>query len=182
MSKAAVFIDGGYLSAILKSQFSSLKIDYAKLSDKLSNPDQRFRTYYYTCMPYQSKPPTSQESAMYRNASRFLDKLRYLPRFEVRLGRLKKTVDLQGNIEFEQKGVDVLMSVDMAKLAATNQIDRAVLVTGDSDFVPAIKVAKESINVTLHYYPGTAHYELLQVCDDRIEIESSLFSDILRSV
>lgn len=179
MTKAAVFIDGGYLNAILKNHFGLPKVDYVKLSDKISQPDQRFRTYYYTCMPYQSKPPTALESSLYASASKFMTMLKFLPRFEVRLGRLKKTVGPGGAVDFEQKGVDVMMSVDMVKLAATNQVDRAVLVTGDSDFVYAVKVAKESINVTLYYFPGTVHYELLQACDDRIEIKPDFFNDVM---
>ena len=101
-----------------------------------------------------------------------------LPRFEVRLGRLKRTVNDRGEASFEQKGVDVLLSVDLVKLAATNQIDRAVLVTGDSDFVPAIKMAKESINVSLYYHEQTVHNELLQVCDDRIKMDDHFFDDV----
>jgi hypothetical protein len=104
-----VFIDGGYLNAILKNQFGSPKVDYVKLSEKISQPDQRFRTYYYTCMPYQSKPPTPLESTLYANASKFVAMLKFLPKFEVRLGRLKKTVGPSGAPDFEQKGVDVLM-------------------------------------------------------------------------
>lgn len=112
---------------------------------------------------------------------RFFSALKMSPRFEVRLGRLKKGTDDSGRPVYEQKGVDVLLSIDLVKLAATNQIDRAVLVSGDSDFVPAIKMAKESINVSLYYYPRTVHNELLQVCDDRIEITSNFFDDVRSS-
>jgi uncharacterized LabA/DUF88 family protein len=178
MPKAAIFIDGGYLAAILRRYFSGTRINFTRLSDKLALPDQRFRTYYYYCMPYQSNPPTAEERTRYEDAMRFFSALKMSPRFEVKHGRLKKGLDVMGNSTFEQKGVDVLLSVDLVRLAATNQIDRAVLVTGDSDFVPAIRVAKESINVSLYYYRGTVHNELLQICDDRVEIQSGFFDDV----
>lgn len=181
MGKVAVFIDGGYFKAILKSNFKEPDIDFVKLSEKVVKPDSRFRTYYYYCMPYQSNPPTTDERRRYADTLRFINALKYLPRFEVRLGRLRKGFDRDGNTVFEQKGVDVLLSVDLVKLAATNQIDRAVIISGDSDFVPAIKAAKESTNITLYYCKGTAHYELLQVCDDRIEMDDHFCDDIKRS-
>jgi uncharacterized LabA/DUF88 family protein len=182
LAKAAIFIDGGYLAAILRNYFGGMRVDFSRLSEKLAQPDLRFRTYNYYCMPYQSNPPTMEERNRYEDAMRFFNALRMSPRFEVRHGRLKRGLDDRGRPTFEQKGVDVLMSVDLVKLAATNQIDRAVLVTGDSDFVPAIKVAKESINVSLYYYPRTVHNELMQVCDDRIEITSTFFDDLRSTV
>ena len=169
----------GYLSAVLKSNFNRPAIDFENLSEKVAKPDTRFRTYYYYCMPYQSNPPTDEEKRRYSEAYRFINALKFLPRFEVRLGRLRRGLTSDGKTVYEQKGVDVLLSVDLVKLAATNQIDKAVLITGDSDFVPAIKVAKESINITLYYCKGTAHHELLQVCDDRIEMDKDFFNDIL---
>lgn len=49
-----------------------------------------------------------------------------------------------------QKGVDVKMSLDIAALAYKRLVDRIVLVTGDSDFVPAAKLARlEGLDVIL---------------------------------
>jgi uncharacterized LabA/DUF88 family protein len=44
--------------------------------------------------------------------------------------------------EVEQKGVDVRIGVDIATLAYKKLVDRIVLVTGDSDFVPAAELAR----------------------------------------
>lgn len=50
----------------------------------------------------------------------------------------------------EQKGVDVKLALDIASLAYKRLVDRIVLVTGDSDFVPAAKLARhEGIDVIL---------------------------------
>jgi len=52
--------------------------------------------------------------------------------------------------DVEQKGVDVKMSLDIAALAYKRLVDRIVLITGDSDFVPAAKLARrEGLDVIL---------------------------------
>lgn len=49
-----------------------------------------------------------------------------------------------------QKGVDLKLGLDIASLAYKKQVDKIVLIAGDSDFVPAIKLARrEGIDVVL---------------------------------
>ena len=71
-----------------------------------------------------------------------------MPRFEVRLGKLAPR-----DGEFEQKGVDVLFSVDIVRMSWAKQIERVILITGDSDFIPAVNAARETgVIVELYYY------------------------------
>lgn len=44
--------------------------------------------------------------------------------------------------EFTQKGVDIKIGLDVAWLASMHIVDKIVLVTGDTDFVPATKFAR----------------------------------------
>jgi uncharacterized LabA/DUF88 family protein len=178
MNRAAVFIDAGYLRSVLRKYYAEPKVDFLKLSSKLVGSDERFRTYYYDCMPYRGAAPTPEEQKRYSDTQRFVDALRYIPRFEVKLGRLQKVSLPNGQEEFKQKGVDVMLSVDLVRLAATNQIQKAILIAGDSDYVPAIKVAKETINVALYFREGTVHNELLQTCDDRFPMDDHFFDDV----
>ena len=55
MDRCAIFIDGGYLEEVLIKK-GKPKIDFKKLSEKLSNKMTLLRTYYYTAMPHQIKP------------------------------------------------------------------------------------------------------------------------------
>ena len=82
---AAVFIDGGYFAALLRDYFNEVRVDFLRLSDMLCSGFERFRTYYYDCMPYQSNPPTDEERKRYADKIRFIEYLKKLPRFEVRL-------------------------------------------------------------------------------------------------
>lgn len=49
-----------------------------------------------------------------------------------------------------QKGVDIKLGIDIASLAYKRLVERVVLITGDSDFVPAAKLARrEGLDVVL---------------------------------
>lgn len=53
-------------------------------------------------------------------------------------------------LDVKQKGVDMKIGVDIASLAYKKQVDKIVLISGDSDFVPAAKLARrEGIDFVL---------------------------------
>lgn len=180
----AVFIDGEYLNRVLKSSFDQMKIDYHKFAVKMADPNEMFRTYYYQCLPFVPKHnPTDEDIRRRKSASGFHDVLRRLPRFQVRLGDLAhRGNDQSGNPIFVQKAVDVMLAVDMIQLSATRQISHAILVSGDSDFVPAVEATKQNgVIVTLWHGPAThgsgVHQRLMDICDERFEINSELLDD-----
>jgi len=174
MSRCVILIDGGYLDKILQNEFSDSRIDIGLLGDQLAGNQERLRTYYYHCMPFQGNPPTAQEKQLYRNKSRFIHKLKQLPRFQFRQGKLQKI----GNT-YKQKRVDILIAVDLVRLSTQHQVERAVLITGDSDLVPAVEVAKDSgVLVQLYYSVNACHNELLQACDETLRIDQDLIDGI----
>ena len=46
------------------------------------------------------------------------------------------------SIDFKQKGVDMKIGLDIASLAYKRNVDQIILIAGDSDFVPAAKLAR----------------------------------------
>lgn len=176
MSRCAVFIDGGYLNKILENEFGRPPIDYGRLSDELAQGTERLRTYYYHCMPYQSDPPSEDEKRRYAAMARFVEALKRLPRFEFRQGKLARR---EGS--FEQKRVDIWIAVDLVRLSFSHQITKAVVVSGDSDLVPAIEAAKDAgVVVQLWYSRRAVHNELLQTADERFEVSQSLIDRVRR--
>jgi uncharacterized LabA/DUF88 family protein len=132
-------------------------------------------TIYYHCMPYMSNPPDEVEKRRFASMDSFVFNLKKLPRLQVRQGKLQRI----GN-QFHQKRVDIWMAVDLVRMSSSRQIEKSVLVTGDSDLVPAIEVARDcGVVVSLYYSPNSRHDELLQACDERYEITKSLI-DIVR--
>lgn len=104
----------------------------------------------------------------------FLDELKKHRKFALRLGKLSDTqacynlrptvtkklcrgkltwADLTENdfaIQVDQKGVDMKIGLDIASLSYKKQVEQIVLISGDSDFVSAAKLARrEGIDFVL---------------------------------
>lgn len=183
MEKVAIFIDGGYFSKVLRDGYGSPTVDFAKLSERLSDGYQLLRTYYYNCMPYKSQTPTEGELARYNGMQSFINSLEYLDRFVVRLGKLEYRGRKQdGSPIYQQKRVDILLGCDLVLLSAKSRISKAVLLTGDSDFIPAIEIAKnEGIETELVYDPvHMPHNNLFTIVDTRIKMDQDFINSIRR--
>jgi uncharacterized LabA/DUF88 family protein len=76
---------------------------------------------------------------------------------------------------------DILLAVELVRLSWSGQIGYAVIVTGDSDFVPAIEAAKDAGVITRLYYSRRAvHDELLSAVDERFEMDDTFFDRVRR--
>lgn len=180
MPRTAIFIDGGYIYEVLRHEFGGVRIDYQLLSEAIAGDNELLRTYFYHCLPFQASPPTPQQRQLYSDMDSFLSTLRKLPRYEVRLGKLARRTVPGGGYRYEQKRVDTLMVTDMVLLSAKHRIDRAVLVTGDSDMLPAVEVAVHE-GVLVHLYHGRAFpNELWDACDERTAIDQALIDRVRR--
>ncbi len=178
--RVAIFIDGAYLEYILREEFSSPRIDFQALSEELAGESDILRSYYYHCPAYQGDPPTEDERRRYSNQRRFFGALEQLPRYSVRLGRLaRRGPDENGKYRFEQKRVDILLGVDMVLLAAKQSIQEAALVAGDSDFIPAVSVAKSEGVLVRLFHGQNPHSDLWREADERIPITQQLIDSVL---
>ena len=173
--RVANFIDGAYWQRIVAGEFNRARIDFGALAQAMANGSSILRTYYYHCMPYQSSRPSREESERYAASQRFYTALELLPRFEVRLGRLEfRGNRSDGSPILEQKRVDIMLGVDMVQLAAKGHITQANLLAGDSDFIPAVAVAKaEGVLVRLFHGNG-CHADLLREVDERVKFDQAL--------
>ena len=92
-----------------------------------------------------------------------------------------KTVDDLDSTDFElnleRKGVDMRIGLDIAQLAFKKQVDKIILIAGDSDFVPAAKLARrEGIDFILdplgaHIKDNLSlHIDGLRTCDNVFKV------------
>lgn len=80
--------------------------------------------------------------------------------------RFEDLVDEDFSYAASQKGVDMRIGLDIASMAFKRQVDQIVLVAGDSDFVPAAKLARrEGIDFILDPMWMNIHAELFEHID-----------------
>lgn len=69
--------------------------------------------------------------------------------------------------DMKQKRVDMKIGLDVAWLASKSIVDRIILVTGDSDFIPAMKFARrEGVQVVIIPMGQRTKRELLVHADE----------------
>ena len=178
MGTTVIFVDGEHVRKIFDK--AGFRNDIPKVIKKiltLCNIDDNdlLRVYFYTSPPYQSSNPSYAEKDRYKAFQRFENFLKKQDNFEIKLGRTEKRGD-----EFEQKMVDVLLSIDLVELSAKGNIDTAILVAGDSDFVPAVKKAKYNgarVILCCSSNKNEYHQNLWNEADRRIYMDQQFMSE-----
>lgn len=91
------------------------------------------------------------------------DKINALCQSEITIDDLTES---DFSISFSQKGVDMRIGLDIASLAYKKQVDQIILIAGDSDFVPAAKLARrEGIDFILDPMEATIRSDLFEHID-----------------
>lgn len=181
MGSTAILLDSGYLNNVLKKYYGEPRLDYRAFADWICGNDSLFRVYYYDCLPYQSSRPTSEEAQMVSKKQRFLAGLSRLNRFTVRLGRLEyRGTSDDGRPIFHQKRIDLQIGLDVATLVFNRRVDVIAIVSGDSDLIPAISLAKDNgVIIRLVHGPRpTYHQDLWDIADERLEITTEIIQEV----
>jgi uncharacterized LabA/DUF88 family protein len=181
LDSTGVFIDGGYLSKVLK-EFGYPKVSFQKLAKWACGETKLYRAFYYNCLPWQPPVPTPESQEEFGKMQSFFYTIGKIPRLTVRQGKLQfKGYDANGKPILNQKRVDLMLGLDIATMVFHKRVDRIALVAGDSDLLPAVMLAKEdSVLVTLVHGPdGTYHNELRDAADDPIELDSDVIQTLL---
>ncbi|MFM7378433.1 MAG: NYN domain-containing protein [Erythrobacter sp.] len=149
-----------------------------RASDELKHYEL-LRTYFYDAPPSLESISYPVSGNMYhlaatdraKHAQSLYDQLELQPGFALRMGETRLTPqkwklkpqavkEIKGEpraltdedflLDINQKGVDIRIGLDMARLALRDLVRAVVVVTGDSDFVPAFKfVRREGVKVVL---------------------------------
>jgi len=185
--KTTLLIDGGYLRACSKgsgSQYDNAFIERFGHSCFLAD-EYVFRIFYYDSPQYRGKArlPVSGGETNFQASDKWLHDLAKLERFAVRWGTLgfrgwrPKNIPIAGgelkdsDFEpiFEQKGVDMRIGLDIATFSDQRSVERVLLVSGDTDMIPAMKHARKAgLEVGLVQLPHPArglHNTLKAHCD-----------------
>lgn len=167
--RAIVFIDGNNIYHNLKSSWiTPSDINLEKLSDFVC---RRFKCTRARTIYYNSIPNIKDSESIYYKHMEFLTRVGRLKDFVVKtrkLQRLSTQEQLQsvekelkglklcklcrpivemhwkdyiGQINVKEKGIDVMIAVDMIVSTLINsESERAIIISGDADFIPAMDI------------------------------------------
>jgi uncharacterized LabA/DUF88 family protein len=180
MFPSALLIDGGYLRAIASKSGIHYTPDFIeKFARRCYDPakEDLRRILYYDCAQYRGKQtlPVSGRLKEFQGSDKWLDDLAERELFAVRKGVLAfrgwqpRRIPIAGDTLsdedfkpiFEQKGVDMRVGLDIAVISATKTIQRIILVSSDTDMIPAMKHGrKEGVQIVVVQLPMPAAQSL----------------------
>lgn len=172
--RVACFIDGSNLFGHLERVFGSGKVRLPELCHRLCGPARRLVEWRFYAAPVPQGTP-AEERARYAGQQGFFAFVQRHRKGVLRLGRFQRDED--GRLR--EKGVDVLLAVDLARLGAENKYDAAVILSGDADLVPAVDLVRslyrKRVEVAL---PNVEAYHLRQCADAFREITADLYGQV----
>lgn len=171
MKEAIIFIDGNNFYHNLKQmKIKPSNIDFEKLTEFICN---HFNLSLKEVKYYNSMPTLRDGKNLYYSHLKFIDELKRLPKFIVKTRKLQvhstkellkekhelidsmdlcdnckpivmeNLLDTIGNVKKKEKGVDIMLAVDLVECSLKNKADNLIIVSGDADFVPAMELAKQ---------------------------------------
>jgi uncharacterized LabA/DUF88 family protein len=160
--RVAVYIDGSNTYNKLKSFGIPDKIHRFSLSnfvDHLVGDRERVSKRYYVGI-VKNHDNSAKGEAMVKGQQKFLEGLRS-DGFIVKSGKIM----YDGKIR--EKGVDVKLSVDLVVGAADNMYDVAIVISSDTDLIPAIKYVRSGKKKIVEYigFAGAPSFGMIKESD-----------------
>ncbi len=178
MKRIAVFIDGNNFYFGLRKLFGrnrSLKnFNFEGFAQFLAGKDKVVAIYYYNALLDKENDPRKYESQ-----KEFFEKLKQIPNFHLVLCKLLKR-NITGTDKFYYiiKEDDINMAVDMVENACDNNFDVAALVSGDGDFVPAVRSVKKKGKIVKNiFFKNSSSRNLKNFCDESLELTKETLND-----
>jgi len=161
--KIIIFIDGANLYHRIKNMFANEKTDYFnfnKFIKYLTGDRELIAIYYYNVALDINHNPKS-----YAAQQKFFYKLKKIKNLKLIVCRMQKVI-IGGKEVYQAKEDDIHLASDMIELGVDDTYDTAILVSGDGDFVPAIKVVqRRGKKVENVGFEKEFSYYLKKVCD-----------------
>ena len=179
-----VFIDSSnfYFHSKKLLKVNSLKLNWAGLiadiveqcKQGVNENCQLIKAYYYAGIP-----DPRVDNTGYRKQKNFLNAISSISFVTVKTGYVLKNKKTGINVE---KGVDTMLAVDMAIMAAKDMYDIALLISADGDFKYCIEQVKNCNKKVIICSPQESHsMALIQVCDKQIIANRDLISKYINN-
>jgi uncharacterized LabA/DUF88 family protein len=167
--RVMVFIDGSNLYHVLGQTCGRHDLQFDKFAQKLANGRDLRRIYYYNI-----RQEAFEDRSNATDQDKFLSSLYDTPYLEVKLGIWK-----QRGATMVEKGVDVMLAVDLVTHAYKDHYDSAIIVSGDADFYPALQAVKDvGKQVEVAAFDQNISSEAARVSDLHLKLNKTFFTGL----
>ena len=167
--RVMVFIDGSNLYHVLGQTCGRHDLQFDKFAQKLANGRDLRRIYYYNI-----RQEAFEDRSNASDQDKFLSSLYDTPYLEVKLGIWK-----QRGATMVEKGVDVMLAVDLVTHAYNDHFDSAIIVSGDADFYPALQAVKDvGKQVEVAAFDQNISSEAARVSDLHLKLNKTFFTGL----
>ena len=138
--RVCIYIDGSNFYGYLKDKEIAFpkgtKFNFKKFADFLTNNRTCISRRYYTGI-FRNVDGSDKSAELVRSQQKFLAKLESGEGFTIKRGRI-----LYDSGRIREKGTDVKIAADLIIGAVDDIYDTAILVSSDTDLIPAIKYVR----------------------------------------
>jgi uncharacterized LabA/DUF88 family protein/uncharacterized protein YqfB (UPF0267 family) len=172
--KVAIYIDGGNTYRRLKSigiPQKSFRFDFSAFIDHLVGDRTLISKRYYVGI-VRNVDSSEKSDKMVMGQQKFLSSLE-TEGFEIKRGKIMYD---DGNIR--EKGVDVKLSLDLTIGAVDSWYDTAIVISSDTDLIPAIQYIRSAKKKNIEYvgFGVTPSFGMIKECSvSRIFSDTDLF-------
>jgi len=138
--RVVIFLDGSNFYHRLKDPElgfkNTLYFNYKGFAEWLANNRKIIECIYYIGLVRKEERNTKSEKLV-RSQQKLFAHLKK-QEWQIKTGYMMKN-----NEDYKEKGVDVKLALDIAIKAFKNEYDTAIIVSSDTDLLPALVIAKE---------------------------------------
>ena len=179
-----VFVDGNHLYHRMEDYYGTHDINIRQLCKKICTINRNLVEIRYYYSPFKQHLDPNK----YREQQIYVEKLKNSPDIKIITGKyIRKPILLKQSVlkkiasvvtkdemhTYVEKGIDVNIAVDMLHLASENHYDVAILLSGDSDFVPAITQVRKhhkEVQVAAFTTKDITCYDLISACNSFVDL------------
>ena len=175
--RVSIFIDGNNLYFGLKRIYGGGNLgdfNFEKFCKFLSGEDEIVNIFYYN-----AALDRSRNFEKYKSQQEFFRKLEKIPKFNLVLCNLMKRC-VRNECCYVLKEDDIHLAVDLVVGAYDDLYDKAVIVSGDGDFVPAVLAVREKNKIIFNAcFKKSSSVKLKKNCDGLVKLNKGILDKFL---
>lgn len=175
MVRISIFIDGNNFYYGLKTIYGNtknpIKFNFEKFCNFIANKRKIVTIFYYNAPLDRTK-----DLEKYKKQQQFFEQIKKIPNFSLVICKLlRRKIHGTNQYYYIIKEDDIHMAVDLVKGAYKNLYDAAIVVSGDGDFVPAVKAVREEKKIVENaYFKKSASNNLRMNCDKSFMLKGEI--------